>query len=330
MSVHRNQVLDGWRGISISLVLIGHLFPVGPGAWELNGAVAATGMAIFFILSGFLITSLLLRDGHVGHFLIRRLLRILPLAWLVMLVTLLLTGSPAEIWQRHFSFTANLPLPVTALIPATSHFWSLCVEMQFYITIALLVRLLRERAMYLLPLLALLVTLNRVYAGAYIDIHTLLRVDEILAGCILALIYHWRQASIGPWLAKVHPLVLLPLVVLAAHPAGGWLNYLRPYLALWMIGSTLMLHRDDAFQRLLCGRVLAYLATVSYALYVFHGGLRETWLASGDTLERYLKRPLFLAATFALAHLSTFHYERHFMAWGKHLTRHPGPRHGSA
>ena len=82
MSVKRLGVLDGWRGISILLVLLGHLFPVGPKAWGLNGAVASAGMAIFFTLSGFLITSVLLNDSNVRRFLIHRVMRIVPLAWL--------------------------------------------------------------------------------------------------------------------------------------------------------------------------------------------------------------------------------------------------------
>lgn len=321
--MERNRVLDGWRGISISLVLFAHLFPVGPKAWSMNVAVAATGMVIFFVLSGFLITSILLMDDNIGSFIVRRFMRIFPLAWLVIAVTLILNNSSTTTWLRHLSFTANLPLPDTALTPATSHFWSLCVEIQFYVAIAFLVCLLRKRAIYLLPLFALIITANRIFASAYIDIHTLLNLDEILAGCILALIYHSRHKSVVGWLTRVHPLILLPLVILAAHPSGAWLNYLRPYLAMWMIGSTLMLQRDNAFQRMLNSRLLAYLAAVSYALYVFHGGLRETWLGSGETLERYVKRPLFLAATFALAHVSTFYYERHFIVWGKRLTNRP-------
>jgi peptidoglycan/LPS O-acetylase OafA/YrhL len=66
--------------------------------------------------------------------------------------------------------------------------------------------------------------------------------------------------------------------------------------------------------------VLGYIATVSYALYVIHHLLMFTWLGSGDKLVKYLKRPLLIAATFGLAHLSTFRFERRCMAWGKRLS----------
>lgn len=63
------------------------------------------------------------------------------------------------------------------------------------------------------------------------------------------------------------------------------------------------------------------------ALYVVHGLLTATWLGSGDDLVKYLKRPLLLAATFGLAHLSTFYFEARFIAWGKRLSnpRRPTP-----
>ena len=53
-------VLDGWRGISILLVLASHLLPLGPKGWQLNATAGPMGMALFFTLSGFLITRFLL------------------------------------------------------------------------------------------------------------------------------------------------------------------------------------------------------------------------------------------------------------------------------
>ena len=46
--INRFQTLDGWRGVSILLVLVGHLFPLGPKSWQLNSAIAGCGMVIFF------------------------------------------------------------------------------------------------------------------------------------------------------------------------------------------------------------------------------------------------------------------------------------------
>ena len=64
--------LDGWRGLSILLVLAAHLLPLGPKPWKLNYSAGILGMALFFTLSGFLITRALLREQNVAAFLIRR------------------------------------------------------------------------------------------------------------------------------------------------------------------------------------------------------------------------------------------------------------------
>ena len=315
---NRFQVLDGWRGISILLVLLGHWFPLGPQAWQMNSTIAATGMVCFFILSGFLITNILLKDQHIGHFLTRRLLRIVPLAWLVMLITFSLTSSSIDIYLPHFLFYANWP-PMWLTNP-TAHFWSLCVEMQFYMLIAILVCTFKQRALNLLPFLCIAITCYRYFNDAPANINTYYRIDEILAGCILALVYSHRNDGLKRWIGKLNPIYLFPLLLLSAHPEGGLVAYFRPYIALLVIGSTLFATQTFWYHSWLKGRILFYIASISYAVYVIHIGLAHTWLGDGETLEKYLKRPLLLAVTFGLAHLSTFYYEKYWIDLGKRLT----------
>lgn len=62
------HVLDGWRGISILLVLAAHLLPLGPKIWHLNVAAGVAGMVLFFVLSGFPITSFLLKEKTIPDF----------------------------------------------------------------------------------------------------------------------------------------------------------------------------------------------------------------------------------------------------------------------
>lgn len=312
----RFKSLDGWRGLSIILVLCGHLLPIGPKSWQLNGAVAASGMVLFFILSGFLITTILIKDQNISHFLIRRFLRIIPLAWLIILITLVSVGASYRQYFAHLFFYANWE-PI-ALIPSTSHLWSLCVEMQFYVGIALLVILLKSRAFLALLALSFAITANRYLNGVEIAINTYFRVDEILAGCILAIIYSSGAEKIKHYLGQLSIIYLLPLLIISAHPWGGWLNYFRPYIAMMLIGSTLF--NEKFGEQWLRSRFLFYMASTSYALYVIHGGLSHTWLGSGESVEKYIKRPLLFATTFLLAHLSTFYFEKHWINLGKKLT----------
>lgn len=146
----RYPSLDGWRGISIIFVLTGHLLPLGPKSWQMNAAVASSGMVIFFILSGFLITTILLKNQNVVPFLIRRFLRIIPLAWLVLGISLVCISAERNLYLPHFFFYANWE-PMT-LTFATGRFWSLCVEMQFYVLMAFLVVLFKKRTFFFFPL----------------------------------------------------------------------------------------------------------------------------------------------------------------------------------
>jgi len=316
--MNRFQALDGWRGISILLVLAGHLLPLGPKAWQMNGAIAATGMVVFFILSGFLITTILLKDSNLYRFLIRRFMRIIPLAWLFTTITLIALASKQEVYFSHYLFFANWP-PMT-LTSATGHLWSLCVEMQFYILVAFLVASLKSRAFFVLPILCIAVSLYRYTAGAEIAINTYFRIDEILAGCILALFYHRKSDSVAQFFRSLNPVYIFPLLILSAHPDGGLLNYFRPYIAMLMLGATLFNENDRWWRRLLSHQILFYIASISFALYVIHGGLMDTWLGEGDRLEKYIKRPLLFVVTFILAHLSTFYYEKYWINLGKRLT----------
>lgn len=319
----RLAVLDGWRGISILSVLAAHLLPLGSKTWQLNDLAGTVGMALFFTLSGFLITRFLLTRDSVTDFLIRRLFRIVPLAWLGMVVALALAGWPRGAGWPHFLFYANLP--PQALTEPGAHLWSLCVEVQFYLGVAVLVLALgKARLKWAIPLLALAITVHRIAVGATIDIVTWRRLDEILAGALLALAWQGEFGAAAPrWLRRARgwPALALGagLLLAASHPRLPAANYVRPYAAALLVGLTL--GRPPAFAaRVLTSRALAYVAEISYALYVIHHLLIFTWLGSGERLVKYAKRPLLIAATFALAHLSTFHFERHCIALGKRLS----------
>lgn len=314
-SMPRYPVLDGWRGISILCVLAAHMLPLGPKSWQLNFTAGVLGMCLFFTLSGFLITSTLIYHSSVRDFLIRRFCRILPLAWAFLLLALPLAAATPDAYVAHFLFYANLP-PFW-LTDLTGHFWSLCVEMHFYLCVALVVAALRQRGLLLLPALCLAVTAGRVWQGQTASIITYYRVDEILAGACLALVYERRLGDLLPrFLGWVNSYLLLGLLLLACHPASGPANYLRPYLAVALVGSTLSWGETRLF-RWLMTPTLTYIATVSYALYVIHPLTTYGWLGSGDGIVKYAKRPLSFLLTFGLAHISTFYYEKHWVAWGK-------------
>jgi len=316
----RLALLDGWRGISILCVLAAHMLPLGPSYWRVNEAAGAMGMALFFTLSGYLITMLLLREPRVRNFLIRRSCRILPLAVGYMVIGLLLTHGTLDAWIANLTFTLNYREQY--IQPWNSPLWSLCVEIHFYLFVAVLVGLLGRRGLWLLPILAVAVTIGRIATGETSSIHTLERVDEILAGATLALALSDQVAGRSiRILQSVSPYVWLLLLIASASPLCGPIQYLRPYAAALLVGST-MAQGSCLLSRGLQARSLKYIATISYALYVIHPCVYRGWMDEGSTAVRYLlKRPISFLVLFCLAHLSTFYWEARWIALGKWLTR---------
>lgn len=320
MKNQRLPQLDGWRGISILFVLSAHLLPLGPSSWMINSASGRMGMALFFALSGFLITHFLYNGMPVKTFLIRRVFRILPLVWLYILIVYLIGEIEVDALTSHLLFYSNWP-PMT-LGGVTSHLWSLCVEMQFYISIAVICLIFNRKYLwFFIPVLCIAITCNRVSNEVYAAVNTYYRVDEILSGAILALIFNSNLESIKKFLRNTPPLIPLVLLALASHPSTEALNYLRPYLAAYLVGSTIY-NDDSLIAKWLDNKILIYIAFISYALYVIHPLLaHSTWLGEGEGIEKYLKRPLLFIVLVSIAHVSTFYYEQKWSQLARKLTR---------
>ncbi|MEO8243730.1 MAG: acyltransferase [bacterium] len=306
--------LDGIRAMSILLVLATHLLPVGPARFHLNSMTGLMGMSLFFCLSGFLITRFLFERPDVRTFLTRRIARIYPL---LAVYAILVPGLALSRWDASVGIVfgyINYDDPL--LFKGTSHFWSICVELHFYLGIGLAVLLMGRRGFWLVPLCALLVLLLRIDDGAYQSIRTHLRIDEILSGSLLALIWLHRQHPLAEAFRRILATGFLPLLLLwllSCHEIGGPVQYARPYLAMGVVGSIIFM--PEGFIRQICRNgVLKYLAGISYALYVWHPMTAMGWLGTGGGWERYLiKRPISFALTFLLAHISTNTLETYFI-----------------
>ena len=310
---HRLAVLDGLRALSILLVLATHMLPLGPKLLRLNETTGPMGMSLFFVLSGFLITTTLMRNADLNEFVIRRLTRIIPLAYAYTLfVFTMISFDPDNIFWT-FSFIVNY-FP-DHLNSYNAHLWSLCVELHFYFAIALVVLIGGQRAIWIVWPACLAITAWRVHTGAYIEIETHLRVDEILAGACVATLYQT--------LSKYRPALPTSMVVSASllwficsSPYSEWCQYFRPYAAALLLSSALCLG-DTRLTRLLKSPFMGYISTISYALYVIHPVTTAGWWNQGSPIERYLiKRPVSFLITFLAAHFSTFYWERFWLKLG--------------
>jgi peptidoglycan/LPS O-acetylase OafA/YrhL len=310
----RLPALDGLRALSILLVLAAHLLPLGPKPWFFNETSGAMGMSLFFGLSGFLITNQLLHGQNVGRFLANRFARVLPLAWLYAFsVFVVVQFEPATMFWTD-SFLINYLQQY--LGPDNGHLWSLCVEMQFYLAIALIVLFGGRKSLWSVWIACASITALRIYDGAYINIMTHLRVDEILIGACLATVsqtpWHNRFLSHYAFVGAA-----LALWFLSSWPLMGPLQYARPYATGFLFLSVLN-QGNTKLYAVLASRPLRYIADISYALYVIHPITTHGWLAGASTFDKYaIKRPISFGLTFALAHLSTFYWERPWIRFVK-------------
>jgi peptidoglycan/LPS O-acetylase OafA/YrhL len=303
------KILDGVRACSILMVMAGHLLPVGPKIFELNSTSATGGMSLFFILSGFLITRLLVADNNLSGFLVRRLTRIVPLAYLYAFVVFAFFNHDIMALANQLLFTLNFNQQyINSYSP---HLWSLCMEIQFYLLMGVLFKFARAWAKWIVLILCLTVTVLKVHSGDAYSMLPQLRGDEILAGSLLYLSVNghfgdhsrfWKIAE------RFLPVIALAFVVVC-HPETGFLRTLRAYPALLLVGALMRTERK-LITAVLTSRPMAYVAKISYALYVVHPIAASGILHGGDKVILYLvKRPITFAIAFAVAHWSTFHYE---------------------
>jgi peptidoglycan/LPS O-acetylase OafA/YrhL len=317
----RIGVMDGVRACSILLVLAGHLLPLGPKSLQLNQFATLGGMALFFTLSGFLITRLLCSDNNFTDFLIRRLSRIVPLAYLYILIVVVVFNHSAAALFSELLFTLNYNDSV--INSYNAHLWSLCIEVQFYLVIGALFRIFGRGAKWFVVGLCLLSTALHIVGRDPYTMMTHLRGDEILTGSLMCLSVngefgdHRRFWSV---MERATP-ALAVLFLVVCDPLGGFLNNFRGYAASLMVGSILSTRRRWLASTL-SSRPMAYIANISYALYIIHPAAAAGPLSGGPKWLLYLvKRPITLAITFSLAHLSTFYYERRWMDLGRRIVQ---------
>lgn len=305
--------LDGVRATSILAVVAGHTLPLAFGGFNGNGAIAPIGMALFFCLSGFLIVSMIHRNPDVFSFLVKRIFRIVPAVALYLVILAVVFQIPWDMFLANILFISNYwHVGLNKVIAPTSHLWSLCIEMHFYITIALLTLLMGRKCLWLIPPAALIVTGMRIEAGAHTVIMTHLRVDEILVGGTLALIAIHRGTQIKAFLTPLWRPVALLVVIAPVWFISGWdgpLAYARPYLTATLVG--ILIHsRLPGVHAVLEGGIARYIAKISYALYIYHPLAIFGWFNQGGTAERYLfKRPISYALAWGAAHASTYFWE---------------------
>jgi peptidoglycan/LPS O-acetylase OafA/YrhL len=231
------------------------------------------GVALFFVLSGYLITGLLLAEheklGRISlrRFYERRVRRLLPALLGVLCVTIGLMWLQGRFEEVLFQATAvifyvaNIAMPYTADWGYLGHTWSLALEEQFYLTWPLLIVLARARRIILIAVAVLVVELTvigRILAPGVeaTALWSLYRVDAVAAGCLLALV----PLRLPSWATTVG-WGALALTLFFPDPPAWWSSGLTIACALIVAG---------AGPGWLSSRPLVRLGQISYGLYLWH------------------------------------------------------------
>jgi peptidoglycan/LPS O-acetylase OafA/YrhL len=354
------RALDGVRGAAILLVLFFH-FPA-PFAWlRPLTTMGWAGVDLFFVLSGYLITGILYSSTTKAHyfrnFYIRRCLRIFPLYYGFLVLTLLILPrfvNPYWLGLDNlnggvlpfFLYYSNYTNVFSGWVPISlGAFWSLAVEEHFYLFWPMFIKVTPKNSLLVwCAIIALLAFLSRLaitgfkvtWLAAYFL--TSSRVDSLVVGAMTAIITRQHFDWSKRWMKPIGGTVLVVLLAIAVWRHGLQFNDwpMRTFgyslLALlfaslvWLAAAT-----RGRTSRFFSNPVLVTFGKYSYCLYVFHMLVLmvcERWLGPrlfpllGWSADSPL--PLFtitMAASFAIAYLSWRFYESPFLSLKDRFSR---------
>jgi peptidoglycan/LPS O-acetylase OafA/YrhL len=289
--------LDGLRGLAILLVVFYHNF--GFINYFFFGWL---GVDLFFVLSGYLITSILMNDlgnkNYLRNFYMRRMLRIFPLYYLCLIIFLLIvpafninldvkyyTDNQVWLWTYFQNWLYILkPNEVTNTL---HHFWSLAVEEQFYliwpVTILIVKKPKRLIVLLCTVLIAVIVLryivwIYKIENLAYFNLFTFSRVDGICIGSILALLMKTNPRFIEKYTTAI--ILSLAGVNFLFYFFNRDNNFTFPYLAIagyttFAVMLALLVYEsikgaNKPVELLFNNRIMKFFGKYSYGLYVYH------------------------------------------------------------
>jgi peptidoglycan/LPS O-acetylase OafA/YrhL len=330
--------LDGLRAFAILPVMLHHSWPTGH--WTSTLAEAGwMGVDLFFVLSGYLITGILLKSGSYRNFLARRALRIFPLYYaslaLFVLVAVYRPGQAS--WEAmkawggagwFFIYLGNFRAAWINSLPPVLSFatlWSLQVEEQFYLLFPIAVALLSPRSLrhFLIgcavaaPVLRLLLAIFAPQHAIAAYVLMPCRMDALALGGLVAL-------SARPFPRIAFPIAAATLIaILAFRGVSGYdpvmrsIGYSAVDLTCACLLASILRSRGTGRTGILRLRPLVYTGQIAYGLYLLHEP--SSWIARRllGNIEAHapLSVPITFGASFLAAGLSWRFFESPFLAW---------------
>ncbi|HXM46171.1 MAG TPA: acyltransferase [Bryobacteraceae bacterium] len=341
------SALDGLRGIAVLMVICFHFWQgFARGPYTIVGRLAVwgqTGVDLFFVLSGFLITRILLdskgNQDFFKNFYVRRILRIFPLYYATLcavyfVAPLMGTGQWTP-WRQaswFWFYMQNIPMtfaPSLAIGPA--HFWSLSVEEHYYLLWPLLVARLDCKRLLRVCVLAVGVSLlTRVILFRYGAFYfTLARLDGLAIGSALAVLARSNSSALGRLAGPARGLlaglgVLLAATQLIASGSGQpVVQVLKSTLIAVVYACVIILSTENKLGRslgaLLSSRALRSVGKYSYGMYVIHPFMLGWLHGTGIVPFGFPGLVVSMVLTYAAAWLSWTVLEHPFLKLKRHF-----------
>lgn len=292
--------LDGARGIAILMVLLGHCFyltmlgrswsPVPRLISSATKPLGAAGVDLFFVLSGYLITGILVDSAggerFLRNFYSRRALRILPLYYLTLILILFVYRGSLEYVLLGSVYLSNVT-PLFGVAAIYGPLWSLSVEEHFYLAWPWLVKKLSRRGLAVAALTVCAVEpLVRAFAyfhgGKYgIYYYSWFRFDSLATGALLALFVRSRWHSLEALLRWALGCFAVATLLSATVPGGGAFVYSLGFtywdLVFAALLAAVLSGKLPVMNLLARSRWLTYCGEISYFLYLSQWMVLHEW-----------------------------------------------------
>lgn len=319
--------LDSLRAFAIGAVLIHHFLPVERIISSDFITLGFIGVRLFFVLSGFLITGILLtargQEYALRRFYYRRILRIFPIYYLTLGIIFLFSATLRSDAGWFATYTTNFIMPFRSLEPA-GHFWTLAVEEQFYLVWPFLILLAPARHLLkiivgsiVLAILFRYITVKVFQQVLVSGVWTFGCMDSLGLGGLLAFVsYHERfrvnRARFLRWSLVLGCVILGSVIVLYLRRTGTVLVATFLCLGCSLIFMVIIARAADGVKGwskpILEAAPLLYIGQISYGLYVYHnfmpGIVKLFYVGDGGMLPTLVIAAASLALTFAAAVLS--------------------------